>query len=97
MDDAFISHLAWNIVSYRVFQKLKFIQLKTFLWVIEIDVFIRLNQWHVQWVENGVHRIRAFRAAYGVKKTKLAAEKFRRDLEAAGNILTTICDGERRT
>lgn len=52
-------------------------------------VLFSLYQWHCQWVENGIHRIRAFKASYGVKKTKLAAEKFRRDLEACGRYRET--------
>ncbi|KAL8452960.1 hypothetical protein Emag_002046 [Eimeria magna] len=43
----------------------------------------------VQWQEDGVHRIRWFRAAYGIQRAKRAAEAFRRNLESVGRV-----DGE---
>ncbi|KAL8269534.1 hypothetical protein Esti_006551 [Eimeria stiedai] len=49
----------------------------------------RLNVFAVQWQEDGVHRIRWFRAAYGIQRAKRAAERFRRTLEAVGRV-----DGE---
>ena len=46
--------------------------------------FYRQHVFAVQWQEEGIHRIRWFRAAYGIKRAKEAATKFRKTLEAVG-------------
>ncbi|KMZ81178.1 hypothetical protein PVIIG_02660 [Plasmodium vivax India VII] len=51
-----------------------------------VSYYQRLNVWMVQWVEEGVHRIRRFRCAFGVLQAKLAAEQFRRNLEESGRV-----------
>lgn len=48
----------------------------------------RQHVFAVQWQEDGVHRIRWFRAAYGIQRAKKAAEVFRRTLEAVGGFQT---------
>lgn len=54
-----------------------------------VDYYPRQHVFAVQWQEDGVHRIRWFRAAFGIKRAKEAAERFRLTLEAVGRV-----DGE---
>eukprot|EP00920_Eleutheroschizon_duboscqi_P037848 GHVT01090631.1.p1 GENE.GHVT01090631.1~~GHVT01090631.1.p1 ORF type:complete len:258 (+),score=23.96 GHVT01090631.1:492-1265(+) len=51
-----------------------------------VDYYPRLKVFACQWMEDGVHRIRRFRQAYGVARAREAAEKFRTDLEATGRV-----------
>ncbi|KAF8822540.1 hypothetical protein IE077_000560 [Cardiosporidium cionae] len=51
-----------------------------------VTIELRLNCWSAQWHENGSHRIRQFRAAFGILKAKESAEEFRRKLEASGRV-----------
>lgn len=51
-----------------------------------INFYDKLQQWHVQWVENGVHRIRRFRAAYGILPSRLSAERFKELITSVGRV-----------
>ncbi|PFH38015.1 hypothetical protein BESB_003560 [Besnoitia besnoiti] len=86
------SDFPWNVThKYRFWRRRKyniqmddcFIRLSP---ITGVDYYPRLNVFAVQWREDGQHRIRWFRAAYGLKRAMRAAENFRRTLEATGRV-----------
>lgn len=82
----------WNLLPHwKFWSKRKYnVSYNSVPWFISkvkgVSFYKRLNVWMVQWVENGVHRIRRFRCAFGVLQAKLAAEDFRKKLEEAGRV-----------
>ncbi|XP_026193631.1 uncharacterized protein LOC34624341 [Cyclospora cayetanensis] len=54
-----------------------------------VNYYPRQHVFAVQWQEDSVHRVRWFRAAYGIRRALRAAQAFRRTLEALGRV-----DGE---
>uniref|UniRef100_UPI003CDF4162 Ribosomal protein RPL22 n=1 Tax=Toxoplasma gondii TaxID=5811 RepID=UPI003CDF4162 len=86
------SDFPWNVThKYRFWRRRKynvqlddrFIRLSP---VTGVDYYPRLNVFAVQWREDGQHRIRWFRAAYGLTRAMRAAENFRKTLEATGRV-----------
>ncbi|OEH78371.1 hypothetical protein cyc_08691 [Cyclospora cayetanensis] len=49
-----------------------------------VNYYPRQHVFAVQWQEDSVHRVRWFRAAYGIRRALRAAQAFRRTLEALG-------------
>lgn len=47
---------------------------------------IRKREWHVQWVEDGKHHVRAFKTMWGIVQAQRKAEQFRMTLEALGRV-----------
>ncbi|SBT34312.1 transcription factor with AP2 domain(s), putative [Plasmodium ovale wallikeri] len=82
----------WNLLpKWKYWKKRKYnVRYHEIPWFISkvkgVSYYERLNVWMVQWVENGVHRIRRFRCAFGILQAKLAAEQFRRNLEESGRV-----------
>lgn len=82
----------WNLLpNWKYWRKRKYnVKYEEIPWFISkvkgVSYYKRLNVWMVQWVENGVHRIRRFRCAFGLLQAKLAAEQFRKKLEEAGRV-----------
>nr|CEL70950.1 TPA: hypothetical protein BN1204_066150 [Neospora caninum Liverpool] len=86
------SDFPWNVThKYRFWRRRKyniqlddrFIRLSP---ITGVDYYPRLNVFAVQWREDGQHRIRWFRATYGLKRAMRAAENFRKTLEATGRV-----------
>lgn len=82
----------WNLLPHwKYWKKRKYnVQYHEIPWFIStvkgVSFYKKLNVWMVQWVENGVHRIRRFRCAFGALQAKLAAEQFRKNLEQSGRV-----------
>lgn len=51
-----------------------------------VSWYPRKREWHVQWVEDGIHRIRAFKTVWGIVKGRRRAEHFRTTLESLGRV-----------
>ncbi|KAF8822483.1 hypothetical protein IE077_003669 [Cardiosporidium cionae] len=82
----------WNFLrKWRDWRRRKYnCSYQTIPWMISevkgVNYNEKLNCWSTQWHENGSHRIRQFRAAFGILKAKESAEEFRRKLEASGRV-----------
>ncbi|PHJ19430.1 transcription factor with ap2 domain [Cystoisospora suis] len=73
----------WRRRKYNIQADDRFIRLSP---ITGVDYYKRLNVFAVQWRENGQHRIRWFRAAYGLNRALRAAERFRQTLEVTGRV-----------
>lgn len=81
----------WNLLPWKLWKRRKYnVKTEVVPWMLSeekgVSYHKRLNVWTAQWTEDGAHRIRRFRAAFGLLKAKNNAERFRRDLEATGRV-----------
>ncbi|KAK1444344.1 AP2 [Babesia gibsoni] len=51
-----------------------------------VNYYSRLNVWSTHWFENGIHRSRWFKCAYGFLRAKNSAEQFRKDIISFGRV-----------
>ncbi|GFE52689.1 uncharacterised trophozoite proein [Babesia ovis] len=51
-----------------------------------VNYYHRLQVWSAHWFENGIHRTRWFKCAYGFNRAKVSAERFRKSLILFGRV-----------
>ncbi|CEL93516.1 unnamed protein product [Vitrella brassicaformis CCMP3155] len=91
----------YNLLQWRYWRRRKYnVTQQTHPWFTSevkcVDYLRPFAVFTTSWIENGRHRVRRFRTAYGVLRARRAAEKFRIDMMALGRVDNRATERQRR-